>query len=412
MVYGALAFFFISILSSIFNNFFLLTSNYLFFSTYFNVLPLILLISGGFFFFLSYVLSFQRITVSFFSNIIFLSFLPLVYLFISTNNVLVFFMCYEYFLLPSFLIVFFNSPNRRGVVASIYFLMWTQVGSFLVFVSIMGFIFFYNTYWVYAWGCSSTSLTFIALVGFGIKIPVWPAHYWLTKTHVEAPTYFSIYLSGFLVKTALYGVWIFINTPQPLIQYILIVLGSIGVIDSSVKMWGQVDLKKLVAYGTIQEMNMILIGFSVGSLDVVKYVSLFILAHTILSTIFFLIVDSLYRRYSSRSILVIRGVINASPQLGSIIILAIVLFAGLPLTLKFSVEVCIFNQLLLTDFGAGVIMLVVCNWIGLVCFSKHWLLLLFGTNKHVLTLITFKEKLLFTNLFLLLVILTPVSFIF
>lgn len=80
----------------------------------------------------------------------------------------------------------------------------------------------------------------------------------MTKTHVEASAGFSMYLSGFLVKTALYGFFKYtsifglgVNTTP------FIVIAAIGVVDSSIKMFAQVDLKKLVAFCTIQEMNLI-----------------------------------------------------------------------------------------------------------------------------------------------------------
>lgn len=67
-----------------------------------------------------------------------------------------------------------------------------------------------------------------------------------------------MYLSGFLVKTALYGFYkytsilgIGINTT------LFVVIASIGIVDASIKMFSQVDLKKLVAFCTVQEMNMI-----------------------------------------------------------------------------------------------------------------------------------------------------------
>lgn len=49
------------------------------------------------------------------------------------------------------------------------------------------------------------------LIGFGIKIPLAPFHFWLLKVHVESPTAFSIFLSGFLVKSALYCLFMLIN---------------------------------------------------------------------------------------------------------------------------------------------------------------------------------------------------------
>lgn len=95
-------------------------------------------------------------------------------------------------------------------------------------------------------------------IGFGFKIPIWPLHFWLTKTHVEASAGFSMYLSGFLVKTALYGFYKYTNIlGLGLNTTFFIVIALVGVVDASIKMFSQIDLKKLVAYCTIQEMNLI-----------------------------------------------------------------------------------------------------------------------------------------------------------
>lgn len=71
-----------------------------------------------------------------------------------------------------------------------------------------------------------------------------------------------MYLSGFLVKTALYGFYKLVNLLGLELNSILFsTVCLLGIIDSSLKMWGQTDLKKLVAYGTIQEMNIIYLVF-------------------------------------------------------------------------------------------------------------------------------------------------------
>lgn len=353
----------------------------------------------------------QRMSITRLQGVVYATFLPLVYIFISTSNLLVFFMCYEFFLIPSFLIVFFGSPNRRGLLASIYFLMWTQVGSFLVFMGVISAYAYSNSFMYSALGQTSWISVALALAGFGIKIPVWPAHYWLTKTHVEAPTYFSIYLSGFLVKTALYGVWVFLSFSVPFYQTALIAIAVIGVVDSSLKMWSQVDLKKLVAYGTVQEMNLILIGFALGTSSVIKAVSLFILAHTILSTIFFLFSDSLYRRFSSRSTTSVRGLLQVSPYLGYTLFICCLFFAGLPFTLKFIVEVYIFIQLYSLNSGLALFTLLICNWFGIVSFMKNWFIPLFGSpSVSVSADISNRELLIYSTLCFLLLILSALSF--
>jgi NADH:ubiquinone oxidoreductase subunit 4 (subunit M) len=69
-------------------------------------------------------------------------------------------------------------------------------------------------------------------------------------------------LSGFLVKTAIYGFYKISNElGSDIDTSFFSVFCIMGVIDASLKMWGQLDLKKLVAYGTVQEMNLIYIAF-------------------------------------------------------------------------------------------------------------------------------------------------------
>lgn len=164
-------------------------------------------------------------------------------MFVCADDIYMFFILYELLLLPSFVLVYYNSPNKKGVSASLYFLIWTQLGSLLVFLVIM--------YIVNVSGAPTIDvirdynfsyeevfyLQLILFLGFGFKIPIWPFHYWLTKTHVEAPGSFSMYLSGFLVKTALFGLYkLFLALNFPANNVILITVAVVGVVDASLKM--------------------------------------------------------------------------------------------------------------------------------------------------------------------------------
>jgi NADH-quinone oxidoreductase subunit M len=74
-------------------------------------------------------------------------------------------------------------------------------------------------------------------LGFGVKIPVFPFHYWLTKIHVEAPAGFSIFLSGFLVKAALYCFYFFnLIFNFKLGVQLVTAVAVFGVIEASIKM--------------------------------------------------------------------------------------------------------------------------------------------------------------------------------
>ena len=290
---------------------------------------------------------------------------------------LVFFLFYELLLIPSFLVVYFISPSRRAIQASIYFLIWTQIGSFLVLmvvsylISIIGGVDFINIkYYCFSYKESFILYTFLFL-GFGFKVPLWPFHYWLTKTHVEAPAGFSMYLSGFLVKSAVYGFYkITQNLGNDINTTIFSTICIIGVVDSSLKMWGQTDLKKLVAYVTVQEMNLIFLTFCWGDTNAIFGGILFSITHGALSALMFYIVDCLQRRFNSRSVTELSGVLQITPLLGITNIIMCVLYAGLPGTLKFTCEFYIFSGLFEITPTITMLLFFIANVLGLVGFSK------------------------------------------
>lgn len=314
----------------------------------------------------------------------------IIYLFTLVNDFLLLFLFYEAMLIPSFLFVYYMSPYRRGVQASLYFLIWTQLGSLLVLSAV--------SYIIYTIGSSSFLvfqnyvftldevwyIYFLLFFGFGFKVPIWPLQYWLTKTHVEAPAGFSIFLSGFLVKTAIYGFFKLSNLLGSEIDtYFFSIFVIMGVIDASLKMWGQLDLKKLVAYGTVQEMNLIYIAFLWGDSNLFIGGVLFCITHAFLSALMFYLVDCIQRRYQTRVISEISGILHTTPNLGISILFMQIFYSGLPGTLKFLSEFYIFSGLLNTCPLIVLIILIVANFLGLVGFSKCWFNVTFGlTLKH------------------------------
>lgn len=342
-------------------------------------------------------------------------FIIIVFLYVSVSNLLLFFLFYECLLIPSFLIVYFVSPSRRAIQASLYFVIWTQIGSFLVLCAVAyllnsagGYDFFFlknysfttYEYWI---------LYGLLFLGFGFKVPIWPFHYWLTKTHVEAPAGFSMYLSGFLVKSAIYGFYKISNLMGSEIDtFIFSTVCIIGVVDASLKMWGQTDLKKLVAYGTIQEMNLIFLVFCWGDSYGVVGGILFCFMHAILSTLMFFIVDCVQKRFHSRSVVELSGILHLTPNLGITILIMCIFYSGLPGTLKFTSEFYIFNSLFEVSPATCCLVMFFANVFGLIGFSKCWFNVVFGTmsnNQKCLPVdLTTKEFLIILNCYILLII--------
>ena len=355
--------------------------------------------------------------------LIFNIFILIVIFYVTVTNLILFFLFYELLLLPSFLFVYFISPSRRAIQASIYFVIWTQLGSFLVLCCLSYIISIYSVFDFYSLkNLIFTDLEFFFLyfflfLGFGFKVPIWPFHYWLTKTHVEAPSGFSIYLSGFLVKSAIYGFYKIINSFTGYLNTsIFLVICLFGVIDSSLKMWGQTDLKKLVAYGTIQEMNLIYLVFCWGDINCINVGVLFIATHAFLSSIMFFLVDCIYRRYHTRSIVEINGILQFTPNLAIYIIIMTVFFSGLPGTLKYIVEFYIFSGFLEISPSICFILMFIANGLGLIGFNKCWYNLIFGGFKNVFHNfpldLTIKEIFYFFYCFIFLFFFSFFSFVF
>lgn len=329
----------------------------------------------------------------------------LIFLFITTTDILLLLLFYESLLIPSFLFVYFVSPYKRAIQASLYFLIWTQLGSIFVLISISFIFFLTNTsnladLQMFVFNQTEIKILYsLFFFGFGFKIPIWPFHHWLTKTHVEAPAGFSMFLSGFLVKSALYGFYKLSNLlGGELNTTVFSVFLVIGVLDASFKMWGQTDLKKLIAFGTIQEMNLIFLAFCWGDTNLIWGGVLFSLTHALLSSLLFYTVDCVQRRFHTRSLIEIAGLLITTPSLGIVIFINCVLYSGLPGTLKFLSEVYIYSGLLECAPITLLLLLLGSNWLGLLGFCKCWFNSLYGasvTNQKYLTIdLTWKEVLL------------------
>lgn len=301
------------------------------------------------------------------------------------NSFILFFFLYESFLIPSFLILYNYAKTRKAVEAAYLMFFWTQFGAlFLIFN--MQYLFFLSSstlfselnYVSYS-NLDSNFLFLTLLIGFGVKFPIWPFYEWLPKAHVEASTNFSIFLSGVLVKFAFFGFIKYLSIFDFDISIIwLYPFIFVGILDSGLKIYYQVDLKKLIAYSTVMEMHWLTLAVVSGhNLFWVAGFAIMI-SHALISSNFFLLIDSVTRRFKSRLITEIFGLCYLTPQLYFTILVMLIIFLGFPGSLFFVSEFLFFSSLIDLNTFVFFFVFFFAYFFLPSCFFKSWFLILFN----------------------------------
>ena len=327
-----------------------------------------------------------------------------------TNSFVYFFIFYELLLLPSFLILYNYAKTRKCVEAAFLMFFWTQFGAlFLIFNFSYLFILTNSTLFktLNLFTFTNSQLFFLVLfflIGFGVKFPIWPFYDWLPKAHVEASTNFSIFLSGVLVKFAFFGFFkclLYLYTFFNLTIFYVILF--IGVFDSSLKLYYQLDLKKLIAYATVLEMHWLSLAFLNGQSVFWIVIFSMLISHAFISSNFFLIIDSVTRRYKTRLILEISGLNLLTPKVYISLLSLLVIFLGFPGSLLFVSEFLFFAFFADLNVFLTLLLFLILYFFAGSCFFKNWFFLLFGysywfTNKQLLVDIDSREFILFSFL--------------
>lgn len=161
----------------------------------------------------------------------------------------------------------------------------------------------------------------------------------------------------------------------------------IGAFVTSILFLYQLDVKKIVAYATVQEMSQLLAFFMIVQTTNIRTVSLFLLTHTIISAKFFYLADIFHRHNATRCTLAIAGTTITSPKLALVTVAGLVFFRGLPFTMKNAVEFSMLDALVSAETSFAFFWLFAVVFIGNVTFTYVFLkLLVFQPPKGTVTL--------------------------
>ncbi|MET0273506.1 MAG: NADH-quinone oxidoreductase subunit M [Phenylobacterium sp.] len=263
-------------------------------------------------------------------------------------DIVLFYVFFEFGLVPMFLIIGIWGGARR-VYAAFKFFLYTLLGSVLMLAAILAMIGIAHTssipeLMVYKFDPALQTWLWLAFfASFAVKMPMWPVHTWLPDAHVEAPTAGSVILAGILLKMGGYGFMRFSLPMFPqaseLFTPLVFALSVIAVVYTSLVAFRQTDIKKLIAYSSVAHMGFVTMGIFSGNATGEQGALFQMISHGVISGALFLCVGVVYDRMHTREIAFYGGLVSRMPWYAAVFMLFTMGNVGLPGTSGFVGEI-------------------------------------------------------------------------
>jgi len=184
----------------------------------------------------------------------------------------------------------------------------------------------------------------LALIGFGSKAGFVPMHIWLPEAHPAAPSHVSALMSGAMLKVGIYGlirIMMWLGSPQAWQGWMLIVIGAVSGVLGVIFALAQHDLKRLLAYHSVENIGIIVLGLGIGVLGLALHHPgiavlgftgglLHVLNHSIFKGLLFLGAGAVQARTHSLEIESMGGLLKRMPKSGLAFLIGAAAIVGLP----------------------------------------------------------------------------------
>ncbi len=263
----------------------------------------------------------------------------------ATTDLLLFYILFEFTLVPMYLIIgIWGGAGRRA--AAVKFFLYTLAGGLLMLVGLLYLQAQTGTFDYVAIRDAIVSGRFVLtdvqqawlfaafLVAFAVKVPLFPVHTWLPDAHTEAPTGGSVFLAGVLLKMGTFGLLryampLFPDATTTFAPWLLGV-SVVGVLYGAIVALMQADVKRLVAYSSVSHMGFVVLGtFALN--DVATTAAVVQMVNHGLSTgALFLLIGFLYERRHTRMIADFGGLAKQVPVMAGLWLLVSLSSLALP----------------------------------------------------------------------------------
>ncbi|MDP3912092.1 MAG: proton-conducting transporter membrane subunit [Gemmatimonadales bacterium] len=325
-------------------------------------------------------------------------FLAAMALVVTARATVVFLIAWEMMALTAYLLVVFEDEDRQVRRAGLVYLAATHLGAlaliamFALWGSWAGGFTFDALGGAALPAGSTAAVLSLALAGFGMKAGLVPLHFWLPGAHASAPSHVSGLMSGVMIKTGIYGLLRVIQLLGGIPAWWGWVVLSLGIVSGVLGvLWAlaQHDLKRLLAYHSIENIGIILLGVGAGALGVAYEqpvvavlgfagAVLHTVNHAVFKSLLFLGAGAIARATATRAIDRLGGLARRMPVTWIAFLIGSVAIVGLPPLNGFVSEWLVFQGLLagaavggpVRGAVLGVAALAVIGGLALACFAK------------------------------------------
>jgi hydrogenase-4 component B len=325
---------------------------------------------------------------------------------VLARNALLFLLAWEVMSLSSFFLVAFENEKSEVRESSWIYLIATHIGTAFLLVMFL------------LLGRESNGLDFnrlgglpaglaglcfvLSVVGFGTKAGIMPFHVWLPEAHPAAPSHVSALMSGVMIKTGIYGILrtlTFLGPVPAWWGWALICIGLFSGVIGVLFALAQHDLKRLLAYHSVENIGIIVMGLGVGLLGISSGIPalailgfaggiLHVANHALFKGLLFLGAGSVIHGAHTREIDHLGGLLKRMPWTAMTFLIGAVAISGLPplngFVSEFLIYLGAFKGVLQSLHGSAAPMLTVIAGLALIgglataCFTKAFGIVFLG----------------------------------
>lgn len=337
----------------------------------------------------------------------------------SLQNMIAFLIAWEIMALSSFILVIFEHDKRAVLNAGINFLIQSHICILFLTLGFLWVAMRMDSYDFIAIRLFSSTHSLVTsgvlfgcfFAGFAIKSGFVPFHTWLPYAHPAAPAHVSGVMSGVIIKIGIYGILrmlLLVKMDYQLIGYLVLFMSIISGIYGVMLAIIQHNLKRLLAYHSIENIGIIGIGIGLGCIGMGSGNQLLTtlgfggallhtLNHSLFKSLLFYGAGNVYQATHTLDIEKLGGIGKQMPHTAWLFLIAALAICGLPPFNGFVSEFLIYNGMfaglhgsakgLLSFLVFGLFALSIIGGLAMLCFTKAFGAVFLGTPRHQLTVI-------------------------